>query len=353
MIATLCVSFLLPAAVPNGTIGGPSPGLVPDTKALYMEHCASCHGDKGDGQGTADLDRSARSFLDGGYSYGNTEKAVVRSIVHGIPGTPMPAFGKTLEQDNITALANYVIALGPPGTVVAPGSSVLTVGDKPVVVTGMMPALKQGGRRVPRSLVVGFPNGTTFQYNKGTAELQAVRQGNFLDRRDWGGRGGAALEPLGKIAWQPESAAKGDDAGNDGQFHVLVQGERVSRSIKGSRIVGDQVWLNFDIEDADGKDIGGGQELIRFFQVDGVPVAMRWCSASGVAGEISVDVSGGKPVTELKTEGIDLTAIVTELCPGLFAMTVNGDTTNAILIHTPAWTDAVERALRAELKGER
>ena len=44
-----------------------------DTAALYAEHCATCHGSNGDGKGTADLDRPARSFLDGGYSYGNTQ----------------------------------------------------------------------------------------------------------------------------------------------------------------------------------------------------------------------------------------------------------------------------------------
>ena len=72
-----------------------------DTAALYAQHCASCHSANGDSKGTADLDRPARSFLDGSYSYGNTRKAVLRSVTYGIPGTPMPAFAETLGEEGL------------------------------------------------------------------------------------------------------------------------------------------------------------------------------------------------------------------------------------------------------------
>ncbi|QDV09351.1 Cytochrome c6 [Planctomycetes bacterium Poly30] len=347
MIATLCVTFLM---APGGPVASPwsPPELASDARSLYMANCASCHGETGDGKGTADLDRPARSFLDGGYSYGNTEKAVVRSIVHGIPGTPMPAFGETLAEDQIQALANYVIALGPPGTVVAPGSSVLSVGERPLVVHGMMPALAEGGRREPRSLVVGFPNGTTFQYRAQTGELQAIRQGDFLDRRDWGGRGGTELQPLGQVTWKPEPI----EGGSNGQFNAMNGDTPLRRSFKGSRVADNQVWLNFDLVDADGKDVGGGQEFITFLMVDGVPVAMRSCLANGSAKGLRIDVSGGEPVTELTFPDSDPavpTFTVTRPCPGLFAMTFENGT--PVFVHAAEWTESLESAIRADITG--
>lgn len=360
MIASLCVSFLLS---PGGPLGAPpaSPVASPtgslawqasDTQALYMTHCASCHGATGDGKGTADLDRPARSFLDGGYSYGNTETAVVRSIVHGIPGTPMPAFSATLSEDQIKVLANYVIALGPEGTVVAPGASVLSVGDRPMVVHGMMPALKEGGRREPRSLVVGFPNGTTFQYRARTGELQAIRQGDFLDRRDWGGRGGSALQPLGQVTWKPEP--RKSEGGSNGQFNAMRGEELLRRAFKGSRVQENKVWLNFDLFDADGNDVGGGQEFVSFMMVDNVPVALRSCLANGTSQGFRVDVSGGEAVTELSFPGSEPalpTFTVTKLCPGLFAMTFEGGA--PIVVHAAEWTESLETAIRADIQGAR
>ena len=356
MIASLCVSFLLAPAGPAGLAPpsfhpGDPQGVGFDTKALYMEHCASCHGESGDGKGSAELDRPARSFLDGGYSYGNTETAVLRSVVHGIPGTPMPAFGESLSEEQQKALANYVIALGPPGTVVEPGSSVLAVGDTPLVVHGLMPALKEGGRREPRSLVVGFPNGTTFQYRAQTAELQAIRQGDFLDRKDWGGRGGSPLEPLGQITWQPKPRTA--SGASNGQFNVVQEGKVMRRAFRGSRVAANQVWLNFDVLDAEGRDVGGGQEFISFMMVDKVPVAMRSCLANGLT--LKVDVSGGEPVTEIEfssTEKAIPKFYVHKLCPGLFSLT-RGDDDTAVFVHAVSWTESLENAIRADLQGVR
>ena len=351
MIASLCALLLL---MPAGS-AGPPPSVQDDAKptaeALYGLHCASCHGVSGDGKGTAELDRPARSFLDGGYSYGNTETAVLRSVVHGIPGTPMPAFGETLSAEQLKAVANYVIALGPPGTVVAPGSSVLVVKDRPVVVHGKMPALKEGGRPEPRSLIVGFPNGTTFQYRMQTGELQAIRQGDFLDRRDWGGRGGTALEPLGQVTWEPEPRPK--EGMDKSQFNVVQDGQPLRRAFRGSRVSGDQVWLNFDVFDAEGNDVGGGQEFINFFMVDNVPVAMRACLVNGLRTEL--DVSGGTPVTKLElseAENQSLTFSVHKLSAGLFSIT-SEDANTAVFVHANSWTESLENAIRADIQGVR
>ena len=49
-----------------------------------------------DGNGVTELDRPARSFRDGGFSFGNTPEALFRTISTGIPGTPMPEMRDTI-----------------------------------------------------------------------------------------------------------------------------------------------------------------------------------------------------------------------------------------------------------------
>ena len=340
MIAPLCVFLLSPVPPP-----APAAALALDTKALYIQHCASCHGENGDGKGTAELDRPARSFLDGGYSYGNTEKAVIRSIVHGIPGTPMPAFKDTLAEEERSALAAYVIGLGPKGTVVEPGASVLSVGDKPLVVQGMMPSMKEGGRREPRSVIVGFPNGATFQYRAGTMELQAIRVGDFLDRRDWGGRGGAELKPLGKVTWSPEA--------DDAKLSVTASGGKaLSRTYTGARVGADSVFVNFRLKNDEGTIVGGGNEHLSFVMVEGNPVALRSCLISARAEGTALAMPDGEPVAEIRFEedsGVP-TCTVRKAAEGLFVMEIGGmNRTVATFVYAAKWTDALEEAIRAQL----
>jgi len=52
---------------------------------------------------------------------------------------------------------------------------------------------------LPRGLMIGTLDGLSWEYAADDVRLLAVRQGAFLNRKDWGGRGGAALEPLGKV----------------------------------------------------------------------------------------------------------------------------------------------------------
>jgi len=67
---------------------------------IYAERCASCHGDEGQGQSALSLNnpRFLASASDGFLRY---------SIVHGRPGTPMPAFENSLstqETDDLVVL---------------------------------------------------------------------------------------------------------------------------------------------------------------------------------------------------------------------------------------------------------
>ncbi len=165
----------------------------------FVVQCASCHGESGDGKGTAQLDRQARSFKDGGFSYGNTPPALYRSITTGIPGTPMPGFEVALTEDQRRALAEYVLSLGPPDTIGDAPDKVLAVGKRSQVVRGLLPPIIEGASERPRGLLIGLPAGTSFEYRVDDVRLLGVRQGDFVERKDWVGRGGDALLPLGKL----------------------------------------------------------------------------------------------------------------------------------------------------------
>lgn len=175
------------------------------TRALFLANCAQCHGEKGDGEGVTQLDRKARSFLDGGFSYGNTKDAILRSITHGIPGTPMPPFEKALTEAQRIELAAYVIAFGPDQIVVDPSESEMVVRDRPLVVYGKLPAIVEGAPEYARGIAIGTPDGLTFEYRADDVQLVGVRAGRFLNRSDWGERGGTALEMLGKPVWVSEA----------------------------------------------------------------------------------------------------------------------------------------------------
>jgi mono/diheme cytochrome c family protein len=172
-----------------------------DARALFLQHCASCHGETGDGKGTAQLDRPARSFRDGGFSHGNTSEAIFRTLTFGIPGTPMPAAPSVLTEGERKALAEYVISLGPPPDPVVIAETELLVADRPIFARGKLAAIAQGLPERPRGLLVGIPGGLAFEYRVDDPRLLGVRRGAFVERADWRGRGGDPLKPLGSLVW--------------------------------------------------------------------------------------------------------------------------------------------------------
>ena len=185
-------------AAPPRTSSMSAEDAAPDARELFLANCALCHGVEGDGEGVTDLDRKARSFKDGGFSYGNTPETVQRTIRTGIPGTPMPAFGEALDDAAVAALADYVIGLGP-GLPPEPENSELVVTGRPVFVRGMLPPIAETGRLRTRGLLLGYPDGFTFEYRVDDVRLLGVRLGRFVDRTDWTGRGGTPLKPLGQV----------------------------------------------------------------------------------------------------------------------------------------------------------
>lgn len=190
-----------PAQAPQTPPPAKRPASEHPAHALYIANCASCHGEKGDGRGTTVLDRPARSFLAGGFSYGNTPESIQRSIKNGIPGTPMPSFETALSESQRAQLADYVIQLGPEQVKTDPKDSLMVVGTKPIIVRGKLPPVASGKSETVRGLLVGTPDGLSFEYRIEDMRLLAVRAGEFVDRADWSGRGGDALRPLGKLVY--------------------------------------------------------------------------------------------------------------------------------------------------------
>jgi mono/diheme cytochrome c family protein len=188
-----------PDPSPAAQSDGLSAKAAPDAPALFKSFCAACHGENGDGNGTTKLDRPARSFKDGGFSYGNTPDAIAKTLAYGIPGSVMPSFGTTLDDAQRKLLAKYVIELGPNDQPTESPDRVMVVKDRALVARGKLPPIVEGGEEIPRGLLVGTPDGFTFAYRTDDLRLIAVYQGEFAERTDWMGRGGTQLKPLGKL----------------------------------------------------------------------------------------------------------------------------------------------------------
>ncbi|WP_425434488.1 cytochrome D1 domain-containing protein [Marinobacter pelagius] len=70
------------------------------TEALYQQHCASCHGtDRLGGMGPALLPENLSRLR---------QTEAEKAILDGRPATQMPAFGDTLSQESVAALANFI-----------------------------------------------------------------------------------------------------------------------------------------------------------------------------------------------------------------------------------------------------
>jgi mono/diheme cytochrome c family protein len=111
-------AVLLHAALTAGTTGaavadrGP-----PDGAQLFSQHCARCHGERGDGHGLVPLDPPARHFGAEKFKLATTVNSVgrvvpcdddlLRVLKHGIPGSAMPAFDQ-LPEGELRAIAGHV-----------------------------------------------------------------------------------------------------------------------------------------------------------------------------------------------------------------------------------------------------
>lgn len=96
-----------PAAAPAVKAPAVTPELVAKGKQSYTSNCATCHGEKGDGNGAAaamltpkprDL-RSKEEKVGGHYKQGGKPEQLFNSITKGLPGTAMAPFASIPEAE--------------------------------------------------------------------------------------------------------------------------------------------------------------------------------------------------------------------------------------------------------------
>lgn len=99
----LCAWRALPA--PRETTAGDEASA--ETRALFNERCARCHGEDGRGQTVIGRMVDAPDFADDGWwDEGKDERRFARSIAEG--RGEMPAFGRKLTRAEVRALAAHV-----------------------------------------------------------------------------------------------------------------------------------------------------------------------------------------------------------------------------------------------------
>lgn len=96
-----------------------APGVSRDrAEALYLKHCAICHGERGDGRGPrrGSLFHKPPDFRQPAWRQGMSLADIRTVIRNGIPGSDMPAWA-SLDATEISGLARYVVAIAQaPGT---------------------------------------------------------------------------------------------------------------------------------------------------------------------------------------------------------------------------------------------
>jgi cytochrome c oxidase cbb3-type subunit 2 len=86
-------------------------------KEMYVEAgCGTCHGDEGRGDGSSakSLSMPPANLTLRPFKNGSTAKDILRTLVTGLDGTPMPSYHLMLDDADFWALAYYVESLGGP-----------------------------------------------------------------------------------------------------------------------------------------------------------------------------------------------------------------------------------------------
>jgi glucose/arabinose dehydrogenase len=68
---------------------------------LYLEYCATCHGDNMEGG-------NAKSLVDGIWQFGSTREQIIRNIKEGIPQRGMPDYGSELSDQQIEQIYAFL-----------------------------------------------------------------------------------------------------------------------------------------------------------------------------------------------------------------------------------------------------
>jgi len=136
-----------------------------DARALYLQYCASCHGEN--------LDRfAAREWV-----YGSTVNQVSSTLKHGRPAIGMPEFANAMTDDEIRILAEYTIENVARVPAVVPRAFDVNETFKTLDMTFRLQQVAGGDMRIPWGMAV-LPDGSMLVAEKG-GTLFLVKNGQM------------------------------------------------------------------------------------------------------------------------------------------------------------------------------
>ncbi len=108
LLLTISTTFLL-ATVSDAAIAA-QPAV--NSALLYHNYCSVCHGDRGDGQsrGSQALNPPPRDFTSAASKQELVRERIIHAIGNGRPGTAMMGWKGQLNDQEIAALADYLLA---------------------------------------------------------------------------------------------------------------------------------------------------------------------------------------------------------------------------------------------------
>jgi high-affinity iron transporter len=112
-VVAVCAGFAIVVVADQPASQEPDAQVIEQGKTLYADQCESCHGAEGKGDGPAArfLDPPARDLTMGNWQHAadGTVGAVAALIKKGVDDTGMTPFEGTLSDDEIAAVASYVV----------------------------------------------------------------------------------------------------------------------------------------------------------------------------------------------------------------------------------------------------
>jgi len=138
----------------------------PDGRAIYQQLCAQCHGAELQGG-------NAQSMVDGLWNFGATKGYIARNIKHGITHLGMPAYESTLDNNQINAVVEFILAKEAEGGVERP-----PIPDE-VQTYDYVLGVEQWLDGVETPWGIAFPDADTVLVTELPGRLRVVRDGKL------------------------------------------------------------------------------------------------------------------------------------------------------------------------------
>jgi high-affinity iron transporter len=186
------------APIDPNTVMTASPQLLERGKALFAQHCISCHGDAGGGDGPAamGLQPPPRNFTRReGWKNGYELAEIFKTLKQGIAGGGMNSFDY-LRADDRMALAHFVQSLG----AFDHGE------DDPAELDALAKQFASAGEKIPGRIPVSLAIAKLVHETVPIAPIPAGDAGGLIARAIADGRR-AAITLSGSAVWRDDPAA--------------------------------------------------------------------------------------------------------------------------------------------------